>query len=739
MTGFMMRKLLLSMAMLLALASARTPAAENYNVALFGKPYSNRPMWSGANIAGLTDGNTINTFHLDQTIETGAAYTIDLGESFNVQSLKIYPRQDGCCPERLINFRVSIHNDVDGQPGPELWGQTMYDDGTNPGAERGTVVDVVLTAPQTGRWIQILSLDDPPPAYALQMTEVEVFAPVDAPRLKITAPPQSTAAGVGRTVNFTVGAGVLAGDPTLITYQWQKNGQDIAGANAASYTTPPVFQSDDKAVFRCVVGYPGLASQTSAEATLRVNIAFESKTYSNRPLWTGAPAWTIGMIVDGNRAAALHGDTAIEPGMAYDIDLGASFKLEEIDIFPRQDGCCPERLANFRVSVHKNDNGGPGDSVWQADFFTAEGENAGAQPGTVLKINAALNPGGTFEGQWIRILSLADPVPDYFLQMTEVEAYGQPTAGAPLLQITRSPASALTSPGHAVTFSVGARVLNGDAALIRYQWFRNGTAIPGATSDTYTTPPLPLDGTNGVYRVVVSYPGTGDLTSEEASIAFDYNYARLQPATTSAPLWGPGGWNISAIVDGNRTTVIHGDTTPPLGFKYEIDLGLDVDVERIDIYPRQDGCCPERLANFRVSLHADSGGQPGAEQWHLDMFTGEGENAGSGAEMLVTIAKGEGTGTFSGRWFRIQALSDPVPDYFLQLTEIEVYGLAKSIPQPRPTLSYAVANGQLVLTYEGTLETATDVVNGPWVTVAGPSPYPVNLDLGKVFFRAVRR
>lgn len=734
-----MRKLVLFLAILLGWTAARVEAAQTYNVALFGTPYSNRPLWGGGNIASLTDGNTINVFHLDQTVEAGAAYTIDLGDNFDIADIKVYPRQDACCPERLTNFRVSIHNDDGGKPGPELWGKTLFDDGTNPGAERGGVVDIPVEPAQRGRWIQILSLDDPPPAYPLQMTEAEVFAPVATPKLKILSEPRSAATAVGKTVTFTASGMVLAGDAAKITYQWQKNGQDIAGATSASYTTPPVFQSDDKAVFRCVIGYPELPSQTTAGATLRINVAFEAKAYTNRPLWTGAPAWTIGMLVDGNRQAAIHGDTAIEAGMAYELDLGASFKFEEIDIFPRQDGCCPERLTNFRVSIHKNGNGGAGDMVWQADYFTGVDENAGAAAGGVVKITAGQNAGGTFEGQWIRILGLSDPPPDYYMQMTEIEAYGVPSAGAPLLQITRSPASVVTAPGHTVKFTVGARILNGEPSLMKYQWFRNGTKIDGATSDSYTTPPLPFDGTNGVYRVVVSYPGTADLTSDEASISFDYNYARSQPASTSAPLWGPGGWSIAAIVDGDRNGVIHGDTTPPAGFKYEIDMGLDVDVEHIDIYPRQDGCCPERLANVRVSLHADDSGKAGAELWHIDLFTGDGENAGSGQGTIVTIAKGEGTGTFGGRWFRIQALSNPVPDYFLQLTEIEVYGLAKSIPQPAPTLSYAVTNGQLVLTYEGALESTTDVVNGPWITVAGASPHPVNLDLGKIFFRAVRK
>ena len=126
------------------------------------------------------------------------------------------------------------------------------------------------------------------------------------------------------------------------------------------------------------LGTPFLASVTSAEATVRLNLAFESKAYSNRPLW--APGgWNISKLVNGDRQDVFHGDTDIPPGMAYQVDLGASVTLQEIVIYPRQDGCCPERLSNIRVSVHKDNTGQIGDPVWSADLFT-DGSNAGSGP-----------------------------------------------------------------------------------------------------------------------------------------------------------------------------------------------------------------------------------------------------------------------------------------------------------------------------------------------------------------------
>ena len=40
------------------------------------------------------------------------------------------------------------------------------------------------------------------------------------------------------------------------------------------------------------------------------------------------------------------------------------------------------------------------------------------------------------------------------------------------------------------TFSVAANVINGDRALLAYQWQRDGVDLPGANEASYTTPAL---------------------------------------------------------------------------------------------------------------------------------------------------------------------------------------------------------------------------------------------------------
>ncbi len=81
----------------------------------------------------------------------------------------------------------------------------------------------------------------------------------------ITAHPISRTVPIGGTARFSVAAVGVA----TLTYQWQRNGVNIAGATAASYTTPSALLTDSGATFRCIVSN-SFGSATSATATLTV-------------------------------------------------------------------------------------------------------------------------------------------------------------------------------------------------------------------------------------------------------------------------------------------------------------------------------------------------------------------------------------------------------------------------------------------------------------------------------------
>jgi predicted secreted protein len=150
----------------------------------------------------------------------------------------------------------------------------------------------------------------------------------------------------------------------------------------------------------------------------------------------------------------------------------------------------------------------------------ANGSFPAAGPTPPDTLTAALNAAGTFSGQWIRIQSLENPVPDYSLQLGEVEVYSQ-----------------VTMPADQVNQAMGAQV------------------------------------------------------------------------TASGPLWGgfpfPGN-----ITDGNRSTITH-PATPVTSFSFTIDLGSSKALEHMNIVNRGDGCCPERLSNYRVTVFSSDDGEFG--------------------------------------------------------------------------------------------------------------------------------
>jgi hypothetical protein len=82
----------------------------------------------------------------------------------------------------------------------------------------------------------------------------------------ITAHPQDQTAQVGGSATFSVTA---SGAPPL-GYQWQRDGFDIAGANATSYTVTGVQPADNGALFRCRVSN-AFGSTTSNPARLTVS------------------------------------------------------------------------------------------------------------------------------------------------------------------------------------------------------------------------------------------------------------------------------------------------------------------------------------------------------------------------------------------------------------------------------------------------------------------------------------
>jgi uncharacterized repeat protein (TIGR02543 family) len=94
--------------------------------------------------------------------------------------------------------------------------------------------------------------------------------------------------------------------------------------------------------------------------------------------------------------------------------------------------------------------------------------------------------------------------------------------------IIEQPLSASATVGRSATFSVRAM----GAATLTFQWLRNGSAITGATTASYTTQTTTLSDSGATFSVVVTN-GSGSVTSNSATLTV--NPAPVAPSITAQP------------------------------------------------------------------------------------------------------------------------------------------------------------------------------------------------------------
>jgi hypothetical protein len=418
----------------------------------------------------------------------------------------------------------------------------------------------------------------------------------------ITTQPTSQTVTPGQTATFTV----VASGTAPLSYQWQKNGSNISGATAASYTTPATTTADNGSAFDVVVSNSA-GTVTSNGATLTVSPGSQ-KTYSTTfPLtenpiseggnwinggttgldWSNVQttggvkawgtqvpsglghndsiavltgAWGTNQTVQGTSAIQvsatneiavfLHGTITAHSAQLYKFNCSLGYQEIVKWLGP---------LGSISVLVHNGSVSCPSGSVLQATAVTnADGSVTlaayinGTQVNQVTDSSSPYTAGSPGIGFWIGGGGNNNDagISSFSAQDNTIGS----AAVAPA--ITTQPTSQTVTTGQTATFTA---LANGTAPL-SYQWQKNGSNISGATAASYTTPATTAADNGSIFDFLVSN-SQGSVTSSAATLTV--NTAAVAPTITRQPT----SQTVTAAQTATFTVVANG--TAPLTYQWQ--------------------------------------------------------------------------------------------------------------------------------------------------------------------------
>jgi hypothetical protein len=349
---------------------------------------------------------------------------------------------------------------------------------------------------------------------------------------KITTQPSNQTVTAGQTATFSIAASGSA----PLSYQWQKNGTNIAGATGTSYTTPATTTADSGSTFRCIVSNSA-GSVTSNSATLTVNPAAVPPTITAQPSnqtvtdgqtatftvsATGTAPLSYQWQKNGTNIPGATGASYTTPA-ATTADSGSTFRC----VVSNSVGSVTSNSATLTVNP-----AAPAIVTPPANQTVTLGQTAafkvvasGTAPLSYQWQKNGTNIAGATGASYTTPPTTAADDGATFRVRVSNSAGTATSAGATLRvnsppTIVTQPTNATVAVGQPATFSV---VASGTAPL-SYQWQKNGMNIPGATGASYTTPAVAQADGGSTYRVMVKNVA-GSVMSESAVLFFATGYS----------------------------------------------------------------------------------------------------------------------------------------------------------------------------------------------------------------------
>lgn len=360
----------------------------------------------------------------------------------------------------------------------------------------------------------------------------------------ITTQPLAQASCTGGSATFTVAA---TGTGTL-TYQWRKAAVNIAGATSASYTIPSVAAGDAANYDVIVTGTCGSVTSNAVALTITPATAITTQPVNQSACTGSAVNFTVTATGAGLTYQWRKGGVNIAGATSatYNIAAAAAGDAGSYDVVVT--GTCGSVTSNAATLtlnaapvINTQPTAQTGCVGGNATFTVAASGSGLTYQWRKAGVNIA---GATSASYTINNLTAGDAA-NYDVVITTSCAT---TVTSNAVALTVNPATAITTQPTAQTVCAGANASFTVAATgtgLTYQWRKDGTAITGATSATYTITAATAANA-GSYTVVVT--GTcGNVTSNAATLTVNAaTTITTQPAAVTVCAGAPASFTVAA-------------------------------------------------------------------------------------------------------------------------------------------------------------------------------------------------
>jgi hypothetical protein len=320
--------------------------------------------------------------------------------------------------------------------------------------------------------------------------------------------PASITVEVGQTATFSV----TATGTGPLSYQWYENGVAISGATSSSYTTPATALTDSGSVFTVTASNSvGTVKSMGATLTVLLPVAKSLVPSSATPPYNSSvmlvPTFSGGTAVIGSMGVGSSDiTTSAVSGGSYPTPLLTSPKTYTLTVTDSKGNIVSTTCLVSPTSVTITPIT-PANQTFAPGMLSFAATASGGVTNNLIWSAST----GTFSGNVWTSPTVAGTYTITATSVDEPTVFVTTTAtiSGPVIMV--QPTSQHVCTGSSIVLTVTATY------AASYQWNLNGTAIPGATSSSYTIPAAAA-GNAGNYSVTVTN-GVGSVTSSVATVA----------------------------------------------------------------------------------------------------------------------------------------------------------------------------------------------------------------------------